>query len=309
MLVEASQPGGGVAPRPTLGAAAAVTARPPPGRARVRPCAAVLSVCRSAVRLLAHVGSVDAPLLRGLLCGGEFKAQLLHLVHLALDLSEDANIRGGGGGGGGGGGIGGGGGGSGGGGGGGGGGMGEERVGSAEEVGSLLHELLLVLGIFVHGSRANAELLRWRCGERPTMLQRLVSLPFRYWCVPALRRVLLPTLLCGCLHDPTNTQILSASLHPAHLVRFLEEETESAGDSPSGATPAAVLLPDPSELPIVNMDYALSARLPREEWAGAIAFFSRQPASPSSTASSPPPARSVDGEDCPSALCLAQQAA
>ncbi|EOD21084.1 hypothetical protein EMIHUDRAFT_255376 [Emiliania huxleyi CCMP1516] len=152
--------------------------------------------------------------------------------------------------------------------------MGEERVGSAEEVGSLLHELLLVLGIFVHGSRANAELLRWRCGERPTMLQRLVSLPFRYWCVPALRRVLLPTLLCGCLHDPTNTQILSASLHPAHLVRFLQEETESAGDSPSGATPAAVLLPDPSELPIVNMDYALSARLPREEWAGAIAFFS-----------------------------------
>ena len=89
----------------------------------------------------------------------------------------------------------------------------------------------------------------------------------------------------------------------------LQEETESAGDSPSGATPAAVLLPDPSELPIVNMDYALSARLPREEWAGAIAFFSRQPASPSSTASSPPPARSVDGEDCPSALCLAQQAA
>ena len=106
--------------------------------------------------------------------------------------------------------------------------MGEERVGSAEEGGALLHELLLVLGIFVHGSRANAELLRWRCGERPTMLQRLVSLPFRYWCVPALRRVLLPTLLCGCLHDPTNTQILSASLHPAHLVRCRRRRSRRA---------------------------------------------------------------------------------
>ena len=38
-------------------------------------------------------------------------------------------------------------------------------------------------------------------------------------------------------------------------------------------TRAAVLVADPSELPIVSMDYALASRLPPAEWRDAVAFF------------------------------------
>ena len=258
MLVEATHPDGGLTPRdrcvdlPVAG-----------GPGRVLPGAQVLSVCRLAVQLLAHVGSIDAPLLRRALGAGELKAQLLHLVHLALDLFADT---------------------------------GDCTAGSgstsaddrarAEEVRALLHELLLLLGIFTHGSRANAELLRWRKGEHPTMLHRLVSLPFAYFCVPRLRAVLLPTLLCGCFRELTNTRILAAHLHPQHLVRFLREEMAAAPGA-HAATPAALLVADPSQFPTVTMDYGLAARLPPSEWEAALQFFEAPPEPPSSPRRTP----------------------
>jgi hypothetical protein len=201
----------------------------------VRVLPPVLSVCRLAVQLLTHVGAIDAPLLRRTLGSSELKAQLLHLVHLALDLCAAGPA-------------------------------------DEQEVRSLLHELLLLLGIFTHGSRPNAELLRWRKGEHPTMLHRLASLPFAYLCVPRLRAVLIPTLLCGCFRDQTNTRILAAHLHPAHLVRFLREEM-AAAPTAHAPTPAALLVSDPSQLPALTMDYGLAARLPPTEWEAALAFF------------------------------------
>lgn len=242
LLVEASHPDGElVAPR---------SADSPSMGGRALPGAPVLSVCRLAVQLLTHIGAIDAPLLRRTLGAGELKAQLLHLVHLALDLCAGAMAP-------------------------------ADERGCAEEVRCLLHELLLLLGIFTHGSRPNAELLRWRKGEHPTMLHRLVSLPFAYFCVPRLRAVLLPTLLCGCFCDQSNTRILAAHLHPDHLVRFLREEI-AAAPAAHALTPAALLVSDPSQLPAVTMDYSLAARLPPTEWEAALAYFAAPPEPPAS---------------------------
>jgi len=41
-----------------------------------------------------------------------------------------------------------------------------------------------------------------------------------------------------------------------------------------------VLVADPSELPIVTMDYALASRLPPSEWSEALAFFTGRPDRP-----------------------------
>ena len=132
------------------------------------------------------------------------------------------------------------------------------------------------------------------------MLHRLCDLPFAYYCEPRLRSVLLPTLLCACLHDSVNLRILSSRLSPTHLLNFVRLNASgayptaalSAGSSstdgsstaspasPPAYSPPAALIDDPSELPIVTMEYTLAARLPPDLWPDAIAFFSSRPDSP-----------------------------
>ena len=71
----------------------------------------------------------------------------------------------------------------------------------------------------------------------------------------------------------------SARLSPDHLLRFLREHITPAAEPPAELQ-AAVLIPDPSELPVVSMDYSLAARLPPRLWAEALSFFSVRPYSP-----------------------------
>jgi hypothetical protein len=167
----------------------------------------------------------------------------------------------------------------------------------------LLHEVLLLLGLFCLHSPRNAEALRWRWGAHPTMLHRLVELPFRYFCEPRCRQVLLPTLLCAVLHEPVNLRILSSSLSPEHLVTFLKTQslavgttnqagaTQAAGTTQAaGATQAAVGTPpplspavladDPSELPMVSLEYGLAARVPPALWPACMRYLSERPESP-----------------------------
>ena len=117
---------------------------------------------------------------------------------------------------------------------------------------------------------------------------------------------LLPTLLAGCLHDVPNFRILSQRLSAQHLVRFVREQQARARppqqQQGGDLTPAALLSADPSELPMVSMDFALSSRVPPAQWSAALAFLSApRPESPPSegdtpggwrrdeTASPPPP--------------------
>ena len=155
------------------------------------------------------------------------------------------------------------------------------------ELKSLMHEVLLLLGMFALGAPRNAEALRWRWAGHPTMLHRLCDLPFAYYAEPRFRSVLFPTLLCACYHDSVNLRILSSRLSPAHLLRYLRAAASPATStapgepSPSPAyTPPAALIDDPSELPIVTMEYSLPARLPPALWIEALRCFSTRPVSP-----------------------------
>ena len=199
--------------------------------------APMLEVCRSVVLLLVHLGSLDAPYLRRVLGGGELKVQTLHLAHLTLQMCEGAH----------------------------------------ERASGLLHDVLLLLALFALGSRANSEVLRWRWRGHPTMLHRLCALPFPYFCEARLRAILMPTLVCGCLHDAANLRILSSRLSAEHLRRFLREQLRlqaAAAVAPcADLSPAAVLVADPSELPIVSLDYSLACRLHPAMWSEALAFF------------------------------------
>ena len=135
------------------------------------------------------------------------------------------------------------------------------------------------------------------------MLHRLVELPFRYFCEPRCRQVLLPTLLCAVLHEPVNLRILSSSLSPEHLVTFLKTQslavgttnqagaTQAAGATQvAGATQAAVGTPpplapavladDPSELPMVSLENGLAARVPPALWPACMRYLSERPESP-----------------------------
>ncbi|KAL3930974.1 MAG: hypothetical protein SGPRY_001311 [Prymnesium sp.] len=178
-----------------------------------RPCvglsAALLRLCRSAVHLLIHIGSVsfgqqeDANpslgkpsfLARVLGCG-DLKIQTFHLAHLALQLCGQADQ------------------------------LALPPASTAEEERphtSLTHEVVMLLGLFCLRSRPNCEVLRWRWGHHQMMLHRLCSLPFSYFVHPSLRDVLFPTLICGCLGDTINLRILAAKLSPAHIHIYLGE--------------------------------------------------------------------------------------
>jgi hypothetical protein len=164
-------------------------------------------------------------------------------------------------------------------------------------------------------------MLCWRWQGHPTMLHRMCDLPFGYYCEPRLRCALLPTLLCACLHDPFNLRILSSRLAPAHLLNFIRINASpppppgapgapGAPGNGSGAlaepypttyTPPAALVDDPSELPVVSMEYALAARLPPHLWPEALSFFATRPASPVSDGVGargvePPPLAARDSE-------------
>ena len=106
--------------------------------------------------------------------------------------------------------------------------------------------------------------------------------------------MLLPTLIAGCVHDVDNSRILARRLSAQHLLRFLREQM-AAAPTATELTPATELSADPSELPMVAMDFALSSRVPSRLWPAALAFFSTRPETPPTELApedSPPPALS-----------------
>ena len=161
--------------------------------------------------------------------------------------------------------------------------------------------MLLLLGVFTLDCARNSEALRWRWGTHPTMLHRLVDLPFAYFVDPRLRQVLLPTLLCACYREHVNFRILATRLAPEHLIVYLRREIEArdadgalgslsasgggggGGGGGLGSAPSlapAVLVDDPSELPIVSLEYGLHARLAPSRWAEAMRYLATRPESP-----------------------------
>ena len=92
--------------------------------------------------------------------------------------------------------------------------------------------------------------------------------------------MLLPTLIAGCVHDVDNSRILAHRLSAQHLLRFLREQMVAAPTAIE-LTPAISLSADPSELPMVEMEFALSSRVPPHLCPAALAFFCTRPDKPS----------------------------
>ena len=121
-------------------------------------------MCRSAVQLLVHLGSIDAVFLRRVLGCNELRVQTFHLAHLVLQhhmesvngaaavsthgsagaLSRPAAPP--------------------------------LPAGVAAELTALLHEMILLLGQYTLSSAANGEILRWRWARKPLRHSRPLPL-------------------------------------------------------------------------------------------------------------------------------------
>ena len=114
---------------------------------------------------------------------------------------------------------------------------------------TLIECLLTLLTHYCINNAENQSTLLW--GKSPhTTLERICSLPFRYFNEPAYKMVLFPALIAACYDNETNTRLMATELSPALLAKFL---TSMEG----------------------NDRKRLSRCIPESMWVSAAAFFAK----------------------------------
>jgi len=89
---------------------------------------------------------------------------------------------------------------------------------SEEEM--LIECLLTLLTHYCLNNSENQSTLLW--GKSPhTTLERICSLPFRYFNEPEYKAVLFPALIAACLNNETNTRLMATELSPELLAKYL----------------------------------------------------------------------------------------
>lgn len=115
--------------------------------------------------------------------------------------------------------------------------------GEDEEAEEVLALTAVVVGLAVLGRRVHQDAMHW--GRRPTPLQLLCELPFRYYGDARTAELVLPALLSVVYRNEPMLRLVETRVSSAFLVRFLERRVEDAAamqaedDSSSGAAAAA----------------------------------------------------------------------
>ncbi|NXQ90828.1 SCAPE protein, partial [Nyctibius grandis] len=129
----------------------------------------------------------------------------------------------------------------------------------------LLHEVIICVGYFTVNNTDNQIIVQ--SGRHPTVLQKLCQLPFQYFSVPHLTKVLFPSLIAACYNNPQNKIILEQEMSCVLLATFIQDFAQSSGQMDNQ-------LSQQREKFFNSQDYLeLSNRFPRQSWEEARQFF------------------------------------
>ncbi|UJR08302.1 hypothetical protein I4U23_012573 [Adineta vaga] len=118
---------------------------------------------------------------------------------------------------------------------------------------NLLHQIILLIGYYCVLNQDNQ--CRLAFGNRPTVLQQLSCLPFRYFVESKYMDRLFPTLI-ACSYDCDTTRaILQTEMSLELIANFIESK---------------VVNEDDSKLIIIS---AFQMRFPRDEWTNALKYY------------------------------------
>ena len=87
---------------------------------------------------------------------------------------------------------------------------------SADFADILIRKTLVLMGYHGVMNKTNQESLNW--GTQPTALQKICSLPFRFFNVEENKKSLFPTLIAVCYNNKRNTSVVEQELSADLLV-------------------------------------------------------------------------------------------
>jgi len=166
----------------------------------------------------------------------------------------------------------------------------------------VIKKSLILMGFHALNCQKNQESLNW--GTQPTALQRICSLPFRFFSEEENKHVLFPTLISVCYENNRNTSVVELELSVDMIVDYIEkmikemEVVATTGTSTNSACvdknendPKIKLdANDIDEEDVVDSEaaafdmirdkksqplhWAFEHRFPRSSWEDALKFFS-----------------------------------
>ena len=93
----------------------------------------------------------------------------------------------------------------------------------------VIKKSLILMGYHALSCQKNQESLNW--GTQTTALQRICSLPFRFFSEEANKHVLFPTLIAVCYENKRNTSVVEQELSVDMIVEYIEKMMESRKNS------------------------------------------------------------------------------
>ncbi|TGZ64767.1 hypothetical protein CRM22_006209 [Opisthorchis felineus] len=134
---------------------------------------------------------------------------------------------------------------------------------------AVLHEAVLCAGHVCALNFDNQTSLQ--SGPPPTLLQRLVALPFDYFSQRPLTDILYPTLIAFCYEHPTNSAVLEADLSPTLLANYIEERLLERTMDALSDTDTRILASSEA----TDLRFRFEYRFPVSKWEAAKAYFVR----------------------------------